>query len=114
MGMCERIFDLAARKFKDQQDFAAAIGAPPSRISGWKTGRSTSYNKYLPELAEALDTTIDYLLTGEEQKAPAGGAADERILQFAKALAEAGVDLNGLTDRELRRVARIAAASLEK
>ena len=114
MDTKERIFDLGARKFKDQQEFAASLNLPPSVISSWKTGKSSSYMKRLPEIAEALGTTAEYLLIGEEQKKPADGAVDEQVLLFAQILEEFNVDLKGKTYQELRRAARTAAAALQE
>ena len=113
MGTKERIFALAEQKFKDQKEFAEALNAPPSRISGWKTGRSTSYDKYLPELAFVLDTTVEYLHSGEEQKKPADGAVDELEL-FRQYLKEYNKDLKGCSHEELRGLAQMAALWLNK
>ena len=72
MDIVERIFDLAARKYPEQKAFAEDLGIPPGRISEWKKRKSESYMKRLPEIAEVLGTTPEYLLTGKEaQAAPA-------------------------------------------
>jgi len=43
-------------------DFAAKIGVKPSAISDWKTGKTTSYTKILPIIADTLQVDISYLL----------------------------------------------------
>lgn len=68
MDIVDRLFELVDEKFAEQKDFAAALQAPPSRISEWRKRKSNSYRKYLPQIAEALGTTTEYLLNGEGPK----------------------------------------------
>ena len=68
MDTVDRLFELVDQKFKEQKDFAAAIGVPPPRVSLWRNRKSTSYTKCLPQISVALDTTTEYLLTGEGPK----------------------------------------------
>ena len=65
LGPAERIFDLAEKKFS-QKEFAAALGIKPQRVSEWKRGLSSSYQKYISQIATILGTTTEYLLTGDE------------------------------------------------
>lgn len=67
INTAERIFELAEGRFS-QKEFAMAIGVKPQRISEWKRGLSTSYQKYLPQIADVLGTTTEYLLTGTGPK----------------------------------------------
>ena len=62
MEAIERIFELVDTKFKEQKDFAAAIGVKPQRVSEWRRGISTSYQRRLPEIAVVLGVSTDYLL----------------------------------------------------
>ena len=68
LGTAERIFDLVDAKYKEQRDFAKAIGVSASVVSQWRMGITKSYTRRLPQIAEALDTTTEYLLTGEGPK----------------------------------------------
>lgn len=83
MDIVDRIFDLAARKYPEQKAFAEALGVPPGRISEWKKRKSESYAKRLPEIANVLGTTPEYLLTGQES-APAAG--DPELAAFLEAV----------------------------
>lgn len=67
MDISQRIFALSEKKYS-QKEFAAVLGVKPQRISEWKRGLSNSYQKYLPQIAEALGTTTEYLLTGNGPK----------------------------------------------
>ena len=68
MGTADRIFELVDAKYKDQKDFAADIGVTPTQVSKWRGHISKSYVKYLSKIAVVLDTTTDYLVSGEGPK----------------------------------------------
>ena len=68
MDTVDRLFELVDQKFKEQKDFAAAIGVPAPRVSEWRKRKSASYQRCLSQIAEALDTTTEYLLTGTGPK----------------------------------------------
>lgn len=75
MDVVDRIFELVDEKFNEQKAFAAVIGVDPNLPSRWRNRKSQSYQKYLPQIADALGTTTEYLLTGEGPKrkeAPSG------------------------------------------
>lgn len=64
----DRIFDLIDECGMEQQEFAQQIGTNKHVVSKWRTGDLKSYRKYLPQIAEVLNTTTAYLLTGEGPK----------------------------------------------
>jgi len=68
----ERIFNLADAKFDEQRKFAAELGIDPTIPSRWRKRKSNSYQKYLPQIAETLGTSTEYLLTGKEPAIPNG------------------------------------------
>lgn len=67
----DRIFDLIDECGMEQQEFAQQIGTNKHVVSKWRTGDLKSYRKYLPQIAEVLNTTTEYLLTGEGPKTKA-------------------------------------------
>lgn len=73
MDTVDRLFDLVDQKFKEQKEFAAAIGVPAPRVSEWRNRKSSSFQRCLPQIAEALGTTAEYLLTGKKEPAPMNG-----------------------------------------
>lgn len=82
MDTVDRIFEVAAQKFKSDKEFAAAIGVKPQRVSEWRKRISKSYSKYLDIISEVLGTTVEYLLTGASAAAPSGlSAEDAEILR---------------------------------
>ena len=84
MDIVDRIFELVDQKYKEQKDFAVEIGVDPARISEWRKRKSKSYLKRLPLIAETLETTTEYLLTGSKPEPAAAGdlsAEDAEILR---------------------------------
>lgn len=84
MDIVDRIFELVDAKFKEQKDFADAIGVPAPRVSEWRKRKSASYQRYLSKIAEALDTTTDYLVSGD------GPKSRDQIVGAGAALGVAG------------------------
>lgn len=68
MDIVDRLFELVDEKFKEQKSFAAAIGVSDDTASNWRRRKSASFSKYLPQIAETLGTTTEYLLTGNGPK----------------------------------------------
>lgn len=73
MDIVDRLFELVDEKFNEQQEFAALLGIDPTLPSRWRNRKSTSYQRRLPEIAEVLGTTTEYLLTGKKEPAPTSG-----------------------------------------
>lgn len=70
MDTRDRIFDLLDRQKMEQKTFAAEIGIKESVVTDWRRGKSNSYNRHLVQIAQALSTTSEYLLTGKTQSSP--------------------------------------------
>lgn len=60
-----RIFELVDEQYKEQKDFASAIGESPSLVSQWRNGITKSYTKRIDKIAKALNTSTEWLLTGD-------------------------------------------------
>lgn len=73
MDTVDRLFALVDAKYAEQKDFAAAIGVTPSKVSQWRMRITESYTKYLPQIAAALGTTTEYILTGDAPARPREG-----------------------------------------
>lgn len=52
---------------KSQKDICEYLGTTKNTYTNWKAGKSASYKKYLPEIAEYLGVSIDYLLEKDHQ-----------------------------------------------
>ena len=49
---------------RKQIDFLKYLGLSSSAISDWKTGKSTSYVKYLPKIADYFSVSADMIING--------------------------------------------------
>ena len=68
MDTAKRIFELVDSQFKEQKEFAAAIGVSDKIVSQWRVGTTRSYRNRITTIADALGTTTEYLLTGNGPK----------------------------------------------
>ena len=75
MDSIERIFSLLDEAGMEQKQFAMLLGTTDKTVSAWRRGRSKSYSKYITKIAEILDTTSEYLLTGTGPKTKKGPAS---------------------------------------
>ena len=99
MDIVDRIFELADKKYQEQRDFAHALNIAPQRVSEWRRRKSESYMKRLPQIAELLGTSVEYLITGEEKKpAPTNG---DGLSPVKRELLEA---VDGLSDEQCRKL----------
>lgn len=80
--IASRIFELAGQKGISGKQLAQLLGTTDKKVSAWKTGRAKTYKDYYDQLAEILETTVDYLRTGASAAAPSGlSAEDAEILR---------------------------------
>lgn len=80
--IASRIFELAGQKGISGKQLAQLLGTTDKKVSAWKTGRAKTYKDYYDQLAEILETTVDYLRTGASASAPSGlSAEDAEILR---------------------------------
>ena len=63
MDTRSRIFELLDSANMEQKELANILGLPADTVSSWRRKKSASYTKYLPQIAEVLGTTTEYLLT---------------------------------------------------
>ena len=103
MDIVDRIFTLADAIFDEQKKFAHAINTPPSVISAWRTRKSTSYNKRLSQIATVLNTSVEYLLTGEE-RTPTDQPANGREAEFVQLFNQLTPDQQALVLAQLKGI----------
>ncbi|MBR6920901.1 MAG: repressor LexA [Clostridia bacterium] len=88
----ENILVLIGSKKGSQRRFTEALGLCPSTVGDWKSGKSRSYTKRLPQIAEYFNISVDSLLRGKEVGSvyPAGVRRPIPVLGTIKA----GVPIN--------------------
>lgn len=87
MDTVDRIFALLDSTTMEQQEFAALVGVSDDTASNWRRRKSGSYAKKIAKIAEVLNTTPEYLLTGQEA-AQTAHAGDAEMMAFMAALGE--------------------------
>lgn len=61
-----RIDNKRKEKNLTQADICIPLGIKANNYTGWLRGEVTSYKQYLPQIAEILGVTVDYLANGTE------------------------------------------------
>lgn len=68
MEILTNILTLLKEQHKKQIDLTNHLGLSKNIFTEWKANRSTSYMKYLPQIAEFFDVSVDYLLGNKASK----------------------------------------------
>ena len=65
--MCtlNKIQELLKSQGKKQKDLTDYLGLTKNAFSNWKSGDNSSYMKYLPQIADFLNVSVDFLLGKE-------------------------------------------------
>ncbi len=66
MFIISKITEVLRIKNIEQKEMCNYLKIPTSVFSDWKKGRNRSYMKRLPEIANFLGVTVDYLVSGDE------------------------------------------------
>lgn len=81
MTISQRIFEELKKQGKKQKDLALYIGLSTSAVSDWKKKGTNPAAENLSVIADFLNISIEYLLTGKEKSSPTVKmTADEREL----------------------------------
>ena len=86
MGIGERIKDLRTKKKLTQSDLAKMVGLTYIQIGRYETEKSNPSSDILQKLAQALDTTSDYLMNGASDELISAQLADKELLNQFKAV----------------------------
>ena len=68
--MLQRVLELVGEHHGSGQDLVRAIGCRKNAVTDWRAGRSKSYTKYAPQIADYFSVSLDWLsgLTDERTK----------------------------------------------
>lgn len=87
MSILDRICMLLGDR--EQQALTNHLGLKKTAFTDWKSGKSNSYRKYLIEIAEFFNVSLDYLVFGKKQPSVANMSEDEKeLLNYYKELDE--------------------------
>lgn len=76
-----RIKELRTQKKLNQPELARIIGLTYIQIGRYETGKSNPSADVLNRLAQALDTTTDFLMKGTEDEEVAAQLSDKELLK---------------------------------
>lgn len=110
-----RINALLAEKGIQKQDFYRDCGITSASYSLWNTGKTTPRMKNLEAIADYLNTTTDYLLTGlgQKEKTPTLESEQMRLEGTYLRLAQGAQEL-GLDDEDVDAILAIYAKHKQK
>ncbi len=106
-----------------QQELCRYLNLKKHAFSDWKSGKSQSYKKYLPQIADYLGVSVDYLLGRTDRPAnanatPSAETAKDGFSRFSKedsALVFAlWGDTENIDEKDLEDVKRFAAFIKER
>ena len=80
MSVLDRICELLAAQRKKQKDLTDYLGISKNSFTDWKSGRVKSYTKHIPQIADFLGVSTDYLLGIEESPIKKPLSEDEERL----------------------------------
>lgn len=113
MEILDKISYLLKEKNKKQKELTDYIGISKYNYTDWKAGKSNSYMKYLPQIAEFLDVSLDYLVgtTPDQKDRKNETVADivlsiknnEKIIKLVK-------DITFLSDEQITTLQSIVSA----
>ena len=94
MSILDKIIFLLETKNLTQKALTDYLGLKKGTFTSWKSGLSESYKKYLPQIADFLDVSVDYLLgkSDEQKNEPPLSLTKEEatLLELYRALNEPG------------------------
>lgn len=82
----KRILELRKKKNLSQTDLAKAADVSYAQIGRYETKNTQPPAEVLKKIADALDTTIDYLINGDTDEKAKSALKDSELLQQFKAV----------------------------
>lgn len=82
----QRIIELRKKKGLSQTDLAKIVGLSYAQIGRYETKGTQPPAEALKKIADALDTTVDYLVYGDTEEKAKASLKDSELLQQFKAL----------------------------
>lgn len=107
--MLQRINKLIGNKRGAKKDLADFLGINQNAITGWLSGRISSYQKYAPQIAEFYGVSLDWLSGNSDKKEKPTTNKDDELTQLQSDIMDAVKLLS--EDRQQMILAQIKAIS---
>ena len=88
----KRILEQRKRKNLSQTDLATAVGISYAQIGRYETKDTQPPAEVLKKIADALDTTVDFLISGDTNEKAKSALKDSELLQQFKAVEQMNDD----------------------
>lgn len=88
MNTLDKIISLLEGQNRQQKELTDYLGLEKSTFSAWKNGKSSSYKKYLPEIASFFRISVDELVGVENAKTQ---QLDEAYFSLARKAQSEGI-----------------------
>ncbi len=102
-----RIRDVRRERGWTQDQLALAVGVSRSAVAQWETGRAGQVTTNLTRIAEAMEVGVEYLMYGDDKRAPAEARMGDELALLRLYRECSGEDRQWL----LRTARRLAAVS---
>ena len=89
MNTLDKIIELLDKNNLQQKDLTDSLGLEKSTFSAWKNGKSSSYKKYLPEIARFFGISVDELVGATTNSK--SSEIDDVYFSFAKRAQSEGI-----------------------
>jgi transcriptional regulator with XRE-family HTH domain len=88
MTFAERLRQLRKKKGLSQNELSEAMGVHFTQVSRYERGETKPNAEAIAKLAHALDTTVDYLMSGTSDDAVVNAGLDKEIVSKFKLIQE--------------------------
>ena len=88
MTICERMFATLDEKGKIAADLCRVLGVGTSQTTSWKKRNVDPPAKYLIQIADFLDVSLEYLLSGKGEKQISQSPLEKEMLDKFRMLPE--------------------------
>ncbi|MFW5879783.1 MAG: helix-turn-helix domain-containing protein [bacterium] len=92
MTFAERLKDLRKKKGLSQNELSNTIGVHFTQVSRYERGETKPNAEAMAKLANALDTTVDYLMSGTSDDIIFNAGLDREIISRLKQIQDFNVD----------------------
>lgn len=82
----KRVIELRKKKGFSQSDLAKIVGISYAQVGRYETKGAQPPAEVLKKLADALDTTVDFLISGNSDEKAASALKDAELLQQFRAV----------------------------
>ena len=104
MSIIDRIIELSDEKNIKQIDIANKLDINKSVVANWKKRNCNPPAEYIPQIAELLNVSVQWLMTGEEQSEEIT-SEEKALLEHYRMLSEKDkAEINGIIELKLKNV----------